>query len=243
MSGKTILITGASGFTGRHFILAAKKRGYRCVALCHNPSEVVPDADGCAVADLLDVSSLNNTISRVKPGLVLHLAAVSFVVHENVAEIYQVNLIGTLNLINALASESGNLQRILVASSANIYGNVTNLPITETIVPQPVNHYAISKYAMEMPAAQFTDLPMVLARPFNYTGTGQHESFLIPKIVSAYKRAQPEIQLGNLDVSRDFSDVRDVVDAYLKLLELPAPAPVYNICSGISTLLGSSPVL
>jgi nucleoside-diphosphate-sugar epimerase len=237
MSNKTILVTGASGFTGRHFIAAAKKRGYRCVALCHNPSEVVTDADECAVADLLDTSSLNSAINRVKPDLVLHLAAVSFVAHENVAEIYQINLIGTLNLINALASESENLQRILIASSANIYGNVTNLPITETIVPQPVNHYGVSKYAMEMAAAQFTDLPIVLVRPFNYTGIGQHESFLIPKIVHAYKQAQPGIQLGNLDVSRDFSDVRDVVDAYMKLLELKEPAPVYNICSGISTSL------
>jgi nucleoside-diphosphate-sugar epimerase len=125
----------------------------------------------------------------------------------------------------------------LIASSANIYGSAASLPITENTAPQPANHYGVSKYAMEMAVAQFTDLPIVLVRPFNYTGIGQHESFLIPKIVNAYKQMQPEIQLGNLDVSRDFSDVRDVVDAYLKLLELPAPAPVYNICSGVPTSL------
>jgi nucleoside-diphosphate-sugar epimerase len=239
MSDKTILVTGASGFTGRYFIKMAKKRGYRCVALCHEPSETVPDADECAVADLLDISALNTAINRVKPDLVLHLAAVSFVGHANVAEIYQVNLMGTLNLINALASHSGKLQRILIASSANIYGSAANLPIAENTIPQPVNHYGISKFSMEMVATQFTDLPIVLARPFNYTGIGQNKSFLIPKIVHAYQQAQPEIQLGNLDVSRDFSDVRDVVDAYMKLLELKEAAPIYNICSGKSTSLQS----
>jgi nucleoside-diphosphate-sugar epimerase len=237
MSDKTVLVTGASGFTGRHFILAAKQRGYRCVALCHKPSEIVPDADECAVADILDIGSLSAAINRIKPNLILHLAAVSFVAHGDVAEIYQVNLVGTLNLLNALASYSGNLQRILIASSANIYGNVANLPITENTVPRPVNHYGVSKFAMEMATAQFTELPIILARPFNYTGIGQNRSFLIPKIVHAYKQRQPDVQLGNLDVSRDFSDVRDVVDTYLKLLELKAPEPVYNICSGISTSL------
>ena len=237
MSAKTLLITGASGFTGRHFIAAAKKCGYHCVTLCHKQSEIVAGADECVVADLLNINSVNAAINRVKPSLVLHLAAVSFVAHENVSEIYRVNLIGTLNLVAALASHSENLQRVLIASSANIYGSVAKLPIAESTVPQPANHYGVSKYAMEMAVAQFTDLPIVLARPFNYTGVGQNENFLVPKIVHAYKQGHSEIQLGNLDVARDFSDVRDVVHAYLKLLELKSPAPIYNICSGISTSL------
>jgi len=213
MSKPTILVTGASGFTGRYFIAAAQKQGYRCVALCHEASEIVPEADECVVADLLDLGGLNSAIRQVKPGLVLHLAAISFVAHENIPQIYQVNLVGTLNLINALSSHSKQLQRIVIASSANIYGNVLSLPISENTVPQPANHYGVSKYAMEMATAQFADLPIVLVRPFNYTGIGQSRNFLIPKIVHAYKQGEPDIQLGNLDVSRDFSDVRDVVDA------------------------------
>jgi nucleoside-diphosphate-sugar epimerase len=237
MSDKTILVTGASGFTGLHFIAAARTRGYRCVALCQHPSELVPGADECKVANLLDMDSLSAVINQVKPSLIVHLAAVSFVAHEDAAEIYQVNLIGTLNLLSALARHSMCLKKILIASSANIYGNSANLPIAESTRPQPANHYGVSKYAMEMAAAQFTDLPIVLTRPFNYTGIGQNENFLIPKIVNAYKQKQTSIQLGNLDVSRDFSDVRDVVNAYLELLELESSAPVYNICSGVSTSL------
>ena len=90
---------------------------------------------------------------------------------------------------------------------------------------------------MELATRLYEDLPIVLSRPFNYTGRGQSPNFLLPKIINAFKDSKRAIELGNLDVSRDFSDVRDVVAAYLRLRETDIPAPAYNICSGTATSL------
>jgi GDP-6-deoxy-D-talose 4-dehydrogenase len=143
----------------------------------------------------------------------------------------------TINLLDAEQKSAPGIKKILIASSANIYGNVTQLPITEATAPAPVNHYGMSKVTMEMATKLYADLPIVISRPFNYPGCGQSSNFLIPKIVEAFQAGKKEIELGNLDVSRDFSDVRDVVAAYLGLLETESTAPAYNICSGTPTAL------
>jgi nucleoside-diphosphate-sugar epimerase len=126
-------------------------------------------------------------------------------------------------------------RRILLASSANVYGTPAVEVIDESICPAPVNHYACSKLAMEHMAHNWMDkLPIVITRPFNYTGIGQDDKFLIPKIVSHYQRRAPFIELGNLDVSRDFSDVRDVVERYVHLLldAEDVAGQTFNVCSG-----------
>ena len=237
MAGETILVTGASGFTGGHFIPAAIARGFRCVALCHHEREHVPAAEACFTADICDRQAVVDAVAAAAPDIVVHLSAISFVAHDNSSEIYRVNLLGTLNLLDAVAALSTPVQRILLASSANIYGRAEQLPITEDCPPQPVNHYAASKLAMEQAALQYRDLPVVMTRPFNYTGRGQDEKFLVPKIVAAFRRGERSIALGNLDVARDFTDVRDLVSAYLGLLQASPGESVYNVCSGTATSL------
>ena len=203
--------------------------------MCQNSEDTVAAADECLTVDLHDSTALSALVKNVNPHYVVHLAAISFVAHKDVSEIYQVNLVGTLNLLTALATDASRLKRVLLVSSANIYGTTTELPITEELMPRPANHYGISKYAMENAALLYSDLPLVIVRPFNYTGVGQSENFLVPKIVSAFKRNETSIDLGNLDVARDFSDVRDVVTAYLALLISRDTEKIYNICSGAST--------
>lgn len=213
-----LLVTGANGFTGQRFVTTARARGHEVVAL---------------LANLNDQDALKEEVAYVAPEAVVHLAAISFVGHENDEEFYRVNVIGTINLLKALVQPGLKKARVLVASSANIYGTPDIDVIDESVSPAPVNHYAASKLAMEyMVKAWFDKLPIVITRPFNYTGVGQHENFLIPKIVAHYRRGEKVIELGNLDVSRDFSDVRDVVDAYVSLLESDAHSTVVNICSG-----------
>ena len=237
MSDTTLLITGAAGFTGRHLISVANQKGYRCIAMAQNKGPKVPGAYDTLVADLLDPASLEHAIVSAKPDYIVHLAAISFVAHGSAAEIYQVNQLGTVNLLDTIRKSAPKITKVMIASSANIYGNTTKLPITESVPLAPVNHYGMSKVTMEMASQLYTDLPIVVTRPFNYTGCGQSPNFLIPKIVNAFKAGKREIELGNLDVSRDFSDVRDVVGAYLRLLETDTTAPAYNICSGKATSL------
>ena len=239
MSGETILVTGAAGFTGRYFIAQAAHAGHRCIALCKEDGEQVPEAEHNVACDLLDKHRLIEIVESNQPSMVVHLAAISFVAHENTAEIYRVNLLATLNLLDAISGLAPRVRKVLIASSANVYGNATRLPISEEHLPAPVNHYGVSKYAMEMAARLYGDLPIVLVRPFNYTGVGQSDQFLIPKIVSAFARHEPAIELGNLDVARDFSDVRDVTTAYLRLLFCSSSRELFNICSGVPIELRS----
>ena len=124
---------------------------------------------------------------------------------------------------------------MLLASSANVYGNSEVSPLDENTPPSPENDYAVSKYAMELMARQWRHrLPVIVARPFNYTGVGQSKSFLLPKIVDHFARGEKRIELGNIEVHRDFSDVRMVADAYHRLLQRGEPGNVYNVCSGVA---------
>ncbi len=212
------LLTGASGFTGRVLARELLARGVQVEALR---------------SDLTDKDALMQEVQAIAPDWVIHLGALTFVADTDVMAFYRVNVLGTENLLAALASLQQLPERILVASSANIYGVPAVELIDEQVLPAPVNHYACSKLVMEhVLVPWFERLPIVITRPFNYTGLGQDERFLIPKIVGHFVRRAAWIELGNLDVSRDFSDVRDVVAAYIALLESDVVGVKVNVCSG-----------
>ncbi len=232
---QTVLITGLRGFTGHYLGTALRACGARVVGLVQGSAQ---GADEIA-CDLTDARAVRAAVALVRPTQVVHLAALAFVGHVDARAFYDVNLFGTLNLLEALADLPGvmdaPLSKVLIASSANVYGTPEVEVISEAVCPAPVNHYACSKLAMEhMVRTSFEHLPVVITRPFNYTGVGQDEKFLIPKVVSHFKRRAAFIELGNLDVSRDFSDVRDVAVVYAALL-LDAHGVeglTLNVCSG-----------
>jgi len=214
----TILITGAKGFTGLYLKDAAQQSGLKVCELA---------------ANLNDVEALEKEVLAAQPDFVAHLAGISFVASKDHEAFYRVHALGTSNLLEALTKLSAIPKKILLASSATVYGNSTNPLSVEDQALMPIDHYATSKVAMEeMAKTFFNRLPIVIARPFNYTGPGQKGNFLIPKLVEHFANRKPFIELGNLNIEREFNDVNMICDAYLKLLDLGKPNEIYNVCSG-----------
>lgn len=231
------LVTGATGFAGRYITHSLAQNGYEV----HGTTFAQHDnpAVGVSVShqiDLLDSRAVAELIATVQPTHIIHLAAISFVGHGDVAEIYATNVMGTRNLLKSASELTTTPQSVLLMSSANIYGNSEKGVLAESEPFNPANDYAVSKVAMELMARQFMDhLPLTIVRPFNYTGRGQSINFLIPKIVSHFTARAQHIELGNIDISRDFSDVRTVADICVKLLSTPAArGQTVNICSGVA---------
>jgi GDP-6-deoxy-D-talose 4-dehydrogenase len=213
-----ILLTGASGFTGQHFAAVARQKEYEVVAL---------------QSDLRQTDAVKAEIASAQPAHILHLAAISFVGHADVKAFYDVNLFGTINLLNAAAALKTRPRSVILASSANVYGNCIASPISEAQTPEPSNHYGISKLAMEHAARTYADrLPIVIARAFNYTGPGQGQTFVIPKLINHFCRKATEIHLGDVRVEREFNDVLFVCEAYMQLLKYGEAGQTYNVCSG-----------
>lgn len=229
------LITGAAGFTGRYLASELARLGHEVHGLVHIlPDRPVEGAVAVHEADLADLEAVRRVVAEVQPDKIVHLAAIAFVAHDDVEALYRSNIVGTRQLLEALSEMTEKPSAVLLASSANIYGNSRAGVLEETLPPAPANDYGISKVAVELLAQLYAErLPIIIVRPFNYTGRQQDENFIIPKIVAHAKDRRPVIELGNLDVSRDFSDVRTVIDAYARLLSEPgAIGGTFNICSG-----------
>ena len=213
-----VLVTGAGGFTGRYLTKVLTMAGFAVVGLSNNELDI-EGIGQTLICDLCDSLGLAEVVETVRPNIIVHLAAIAYVGHNNVDELYRTNVVGTRNLLEALTNAKLKLNAVLLASSANVYGNGSEGTIDESAVVAPTNDYAVSKLAMEYVARLYADsLPLIIARPFNYTGIGQSDNFLLPKIVLHVRRRVPIIQLGNLNVARDFSDVRNVVEYYLRIL-------------------------
>ena len=223
-----VLITGISGFTGPYVRAALESRGHQVIGLADHPKGA---AD--RVVDLLDAAAVARFVEAESFDYVVHLAAVSFVAHETAADYYRVNVLGALNLLEALAGSGKPLKKIVLASSANVYGRPARIPVDEGAAPAPLNHYGVSKYAMELMARLWFDrLPILITRPFNYSGVGQSAKFVFAKIVGHFRDRAPEIELGETSVVRELMDVRDVAALYAGLLESKATSEAVNVCAG-----------
>lgn len=230
---RRVLVTGANGFTGVWLQRELEASGYEVVGTCF-----ADPAAGQRVLDITSPADCVSVVEDVRPDYVIHLAAISFVQHADATDFHQVNVLGTTHLLDALAGAATSPAKVLLASSANIYGNVDGVALTEDQPPAPANHYAVSKLTMEqMAMAYFERLPIVMTRPFNYTGIGQSASFLVPKIVSHFASGARTIELGNTEIARDFSDVRMVANAYRRLIESPFRGRTFNICTGVAISL------
>jgi GDP-4-dehydro-6-deoxy-D-mannose reductase len=241
----TVLLTGGTGFVGSHLsrALAQRQPDAKLVFLCR-PGEQPTQPDATFLtADLTDEASVDAAIKQVSPDLILHLAAQASVGDAigGAEQTWRVNFCGTMWLASAVARHSPNAIFLFV-SSAEVYGaSFRNGPAREDTPLLPLNAYARSKAAAEAMLADV--LPestrLIIARSFNHTGAGQDERFVLPAFAAQIARIErgeqePRLNVGNLAAEREFLDVEDVVEAYLRLLDtggLPQRA-TFNICSG-----------
>ncbi|MBD9468876.1 GDP-mannose 4,6-dehydratase [Pseudoxanthomonas sp. PXM01] len=228
-----ILVTGAGGFVGRYVLEAVKNGRFGDAVAAAPPPEW----------DIRNLDSTRDVVAQAMPDAVVHLAAQSFVPRsfEDPAETLAINAGGTANLIKALQERDFG-GRFLYVSSGDLYGLVAeeDLPVTEYIQPQPRNPYAVSKWAAEqlcLQAGRTHGLDCVIARPFNHVGPGQSDRFVLPSLAGQIAeieagRRTPLIEVGDIDSTRDFLDVRDVVAAYAALLRAGVRGTTYVIASG-----------
>lgn len=215
-----VFITGIDSFTGSHLRMYLKKSGYEVVGSSYKTCDITKKDD------------LKAVLSNQNIDYIIHLAAISYTAHKNEEEFYRVNTIGTINLLDTILELDLKLSKVILASSAAVYGNQGLEVLNESLCPSPANHYGASKYAMETLAKNyFNKLPIIITRPFNYTGVGQTEYFLIPKMIKHYKEKKKSIELGNLNVCREFNDIGYVCQVYKKLLESDVMGEVVNISS------------
>jgi nucleoside-diphosphate-sugar epimerase len=232
-SPRKVLLTGHQGFTGRYVAEALQARGHEVLCLGADPADLASPS-----VDLRDPAAVTDTVARAAPDAVIHLGAITFVAHGDADDMYRTNVVGTRHLLQALAALGRTPSAVLLASSANVYGNSDHIRLDESVPPRPANDYAVSKLAMEYMARLWMDrLPITLLRPFNYTGVGQGRQFLLPKIVDHFRRGERRIELGNIEVARDFQDVRFVADVYARLLNVAPAGDVLNVCSGTAMTL------
>ncbi|NKI70555.1 NAD-dependent epimerase/dehydratase family protein [Collimonas pratensis] len=236
---KKLFLTGESGFVGRAFYGPSAHAAVAC------DFELIP---ANATYDLLDPESLDRVLQHARPDAVIHLAGQTFIpeAFRDPGHTLDVNLKGTLNLLQALQRNNFS-GTFLYVSSGDVYGKVTPelLPITEQQTIRPANPYAVSKAAAELLCYQWSCVMpwrILVARPFNHIGPGQREDFVISGVARQLARIrhglqEPRVLVGDIDVSRDFLDVDDVISAYLALLENGRSGEIYNVCSGKEHLI------
>ena len=231
-----VLLTGSGGFTGRPLAARLRQDGHEVCGITKGPA-TSDELQG----DLLDQDWVHRIVAETNPTIIIHLAALS-PTQQTDRGAYAVNIDGTANLLSAAAGLRERPRRVLAASSAAVYAPpIDDRPVAEDHPLAPRGPYAESKRAMEDVASTYADrLPILVTRPFNYTGPGQDPAnFLVPKLVDHFVRRAPHINLGNLDLFRDFSDIRRVVEAYARLVTQPVDHSVVNICSGRTIHLAS----
>lgn len=226
---KKVLIIGIESFTGKHLARHLQLNDYDVFGTSFFESD---DAQ-IFQCDITDKSNIAEILKIVRPEYIINLAGISFVGNATKELFYTVNVLAVENILESILEiENYEPKKIILVSSATVYGNQESSILDESMAPNPINHYGISKLAMEQIAKTYFDkLNIIITRPFNYTGLGQESHFLIPKIVSHFKEGKREIELGNTEVFREFNDVEYVCEIYTKLLESDTKSEIVNICS------------
>lgn len=231
-----VLITGATGFCARHLLARLRKdKKYKIFGTDRIGQPA--GFDRFINADITDAREISEIVLSVKPDLVFHLAGVTF---GSESLCYQVNVMGTVNLLDAIREKASNARTLLVGSAAE-YGKLSegNMPVSEVHPCVPAGAYGISKYAATLIGLNYQrnfNLKVTVARPFNILGAGVPATLVVGAIleraVKALKKGESAVKVGNIESERDFIAVEDCVEAYVRLIEGEYWGEVFNICTG-----------
>jgi GDP-4-dehydro-6-deoxy-D-mannose reductase len=241
MSG--VLVTGGTGFVGRHLVPALRAQGTTVTVLASRST--VPRHEGVDFydIDIRHTAAVRALVRDISPDFIYHLAGVSAIgtAAANPELTYEVNVLGAYNIFEAAMNQAGPV-RVLNVSTSQVYAPSAGV-LNEQSPVAPSGPYASSKAMAEMLAAQYrkrTSGGIITVRPFNHTGPGQSADFVLSSIARQFAEIEagqrrPELALGNIQVRRDFTDVRDVVRAYSALMAKGRISQVYNVGSGVAT--------
>ncbi|MGN6124041.1 MAG: NAD-dependent epimerase/dehydratase family protein [Sphingomonas oligoaromativorans] len=233
-----ILISGATGFLGKHLFRHLQDMGHEVFGTANRPQVDEP----IVYCDIRDPLAVQAIFHRVRPEIVIHCAAISSVTSSAAQDYYSVNTVGTENMINAALALPGHI-RFMFISTAGVYGNQDTDYLHERLCPKPVHHYGMSKFCAERVLMNHAEqLDYTIIRPFNIIGEGQSGEFIMPKLVAAFHERRPVVRLGNINVFRDYIDVSDACELIARLTFNPAAiGEICNLCTGrpvsIQTLL------
>lgn len=235
-----VIVTGANGFIGNYVTKELVKNGAEVLAMNGKGLDVKNNDVKNCVADILNIDEVRAAFKDFNPDCILHLAAIAAPTFGNIAMLYDINVHGSENILEAAKEVCSEGTRVVLTSTAGVYGNSGKDFISEDTEYNPQNHYSYSKMIMEYISKNYRDiLDIKIIRPFNMIGTGQTTKFLVPKLVEAFVTKQQVLKVGNLETQRDYVDVEFASKIFAKFAtEENLKYNVLNICAG-SAVKGS----
>jgi GDP-4-dehydro-6-deoxy-D-mannose reductase len=233
-----VFITGINGFVGKHLSNFLLSKEFEVSGIDISDNFEGDNKVKYYKTNILDFDKLKQIINEIKPDLIFHLAGFSSVKmsFEQPELCKKINVSGTKNLLDSILEAKTN-SKLLIISSADVYGIPKSIPISETAELNPISPYGESRKEQEELCEEYKEkLQIIISRSFPHIGPDQKSIFVVADFAKQIAEIEKEIrepiiEVGNLEVKRDFTDVRDMVKSYLLALEKGQPREIYNICS------------